>query len=254
MITITIIGSGNVAWHLAHQFVQCPLTLVRQHAGRQKQQDSSFDAFNIPYMTIEDLKPTDLTIIAVSDTAIAQVSRDILYTDQLVVHTSGSMPIDVLATKHRKGVFYPLQTFSKEVPLTFSDIPICIEATVVEDLDILKKLAFALSENVHEINSTQRKQLHLAAVFANNFTNHCYTIAQELCQEEELPFELLQALIIETTRKALTHHPDQTQTGPAKRGDQEVMETQENMLSSTAHKIVYSTLSKAITAFYGKKL
>lgn len=254
MITITVIGSGNVAWHLIKQFAQNPLMHLKQHAGRREQQDDSFKAFGVPYTTINDLEPTDLTIIAVNDTAIAEVSHAIPYTGQLVVHTSGSMTMDILSPKNNRGVFYPLQTFSKSVPLEFKKIPICIEAIASTDVNMLKKVAFALSENAHEINTISRKKLHLAAVFANNFTNHCYTIAQQLCQEEDLPFELLHELITETAKKAITHYPDQTQTGPAKRGDQQVLETQEKTLSNAAHKIVYSTLSKAITTFYGKKL
>ena len=254
VITITIIGSGNVAWHLAKQFVQNPLTHLKQLAGRRAAIDDAFKVFEVPYTPIAHLKPTTLTIIAVNDTAISEVSQAIPFTNQLVVHTSGSIAIDALASKNNQGVLYPLQTFSKDVPVAFTNIPLCIEATTTADLDILKQVAFALSENVQEIHSTARKKLHLAAVFANNFTNHCYAIAQELCKEEDLPFELLHELIAETAKKAITHDPDQTQTGPAKRDDKEVMETQENALTIQRHKTVYSTLSKAITAFYGKKL
>ena len=136
----------------------------------------------------------------------------------MVVHTSGSVPIDTISAK-RKGVLYPLQSFTKEKEIDFSTVPLCIEASNKDDLVVLKKLANTISKSVFEVSSIQRAQIHLAAVFANNFSNHMYTIANELCEKEGLPFDLLKPLIMESTAKLQVLKPDKAQTGPAIRND-----------------------------------
>jgi len=131
---------------------------------------------------------------------------------------------------------------------------VCIEASHEEDLQQLQKLATVISTKIHHLDSAQRKQAHLAAVFVNNFTNHCYTIAQELCDDENIPFELLHALLEKTAQKALTHAPSDLQTGPAKRNDTTVINAHLDMLQKEDHKSIYKTLTTSIIAHYGKKL
>ncbi len=254
MITVNIIGSGNVAWHLLHQIEKAEGVTLKYWCSRSEKPKAQFEFVQHKHTNIKAIKPAQLTIIAVSDTAIEPVSMSLPFSGELVAHTSGSIAIDVIDAKHRSAVFYPLQTFTKGIPLDFSALPLCLETTNQEDYLILEKVASALSESVHHIDTTQRKQLHLAAVFANNFTNHCYTLASELCAEQDLQFDLLHQLIRETAQKAMTISPELAQTGPAKRGDLQVLENQKACLPSEELKDLYQTLSQSIQKYYGKKL
>src|SRR5690606_28131010 len=184
MIKVSIIGFGNVAQHLTAAFEQSAAVELVQVYSRNK--------ISVPNSIIDlnNLAVADVYIISVSDTAIAEVSSQLPFTNRLVVHTSGSMPLLETDSKNRRGVFYPLQTFSKERKVDFKSIPICIEAEFSEDLIVLKKLAKALSDSVLSINSTQRKALHVAAVFANNFTNHLLSIAEDICIQNKIPFNI----------------------------------------------------------------
>lgn len=253
MITINIIGTGNLAWHLATNFATSPSIKLQQLASRSPKNQEDFLTSFEEVTTIDKLRSATITIIAVTDNAIAQVATQIPYRDSLVVHTSGSISIDAIQAK-RKGVFYPLQSFSKNDTVDFLTIPICLEATTQEDIAILQTVATSLSTIIYQLNSAQRKKAHLAAVFANNFTNHCYTIAQEICKKEDIPFELLHALIEKTAQKAITSSPSEVQTGPAKRNDTSVITTHQDMLQDEDHTSIYNTLTASIISHYGKKL
>lgn len=253
MITINLIGTGNLAWHLATHLAKVPKVKLQQVASRSQKNREDFLSVFEEFTTIDALKFATITIIAVSDNAIEQVASQIPYKDSLVVHTSGSISIDAIDT-NKKGVFYPLQSFSKNDTIDFTSIPICLEASTQEDLDVLHALAKSLSTIVYHLNSVQRKQAHLAAVFANNFTNHCYTVAQEICKKEDIPFEILHALIEKTAQKAITNSPSDVQTGPAKRNDTSVITTHQNMLHNEDHTSIYNTLTASIISHYGKKL
>lgn len=252
-MTINLIGTGNVAWHLANQLAKIPECTLQQIARRSLEKGEEFKHLAEEITTITSLKPATITIIAVSDTSIENVAALIPYQDTLVVHTSGSITLETIP-KDRKGVFYPLQSFSKNDMIDFTNIPICIEATTKEDLDILQKLATLFSTKVYQIDSHRRKQAHLAAVFVNNFANHCYTIAQELCNTHQIPFELLHALLEKTAQKAIDHSPSDVQTGPAKRNDTNVIKGHIDMLKEDDHKSIYQTLTASIIAHYGKEL
>ena len=254
MKTINIIGTGNVAWHLAQTLQKTKEYQLEAVAGRSKKKVKDFSSLASKVCNITDLNPTLITIIAVSDDSIVQVARNLQYSSGLVVHTSGSVPMSELDIFNNYGVFYPLQSFSKEVNLNFKEVPICIESHMEADLDILMDLGSALSEKVTQISSVQRKKLHLAAVFVNNFSNHCFTIAQELCEDNKVSFDLLRPLLHTTAMKAISKNPNQVQTGPAKRGDQKTMTIHKNLLSNPQQKEVYQALSDAITNYYGKKL
>ncbi|SNS24460.1 Predicted oxidoreductase, contains short-chain dehydrogenase (SDR) and DUF2520 domains [Dokdonia pacifica] len=252
-MTINLIGTGNVAWHLANHLAKIPECTLQQIAGRSPEKREKFKHLAENVVTIDALQPATVTIIAVSDNEIEKVATLVPYQDTLVVHTSGSITIEAIS-QNRKGVFYPLQSFSKNDTVDFTNIPICIEATTKDDLDILQKLALFLSTKVYHIDSHQRKQAHLAAVFVNNFTNHCYTIAQELCDTHQIPFELLHALVGKTAQKAIDHSPSDVQTGPAKRNDTQVINEHLDMLQQEDHKSIYQTLTASIIAHYGKEL
>jgi predicted short-subunit dehydrogenase-like oxidoreductase (DUF2520 family) len=227
MISILIIGNGNVASHLYSALLKAANVRVLKISSRN----------------ITEIPKADISIIAVSDDAIATVSSKI--TNSLVVHTSGSFPMESLQNKTNKGVFYLLQTFSKEKAIDFSKIPICLEAANAKDYLLLEMLAKKLSNHVYSVHSEQRKALHLAAVFVNNFTNHLFTIGKNICESNQLPFEILQPLIEETVDKIKTLSPEKAQTGPAVRNDQKTIENHLDMLHLKQQKI-YTTLTKSI--------
>jgi predicted short-subunit dehydrogenase-like oxidoreductase (DUF2520 family) len=151
-----------------------------------------------------------------------------------------------LNNKNRKGVFYPLQSFTKSRAVSFSEIPICIEANNENDYLILKNLAELLSKKVYKINSAQRKSLHISAVFVNNFVNHLYKIGNDICNENEVDFDILKPLILETANKIMTISPHDAQTGPAKRNDSTVINSQLDFLSNHNQKEIYKILTHSI--------
>jgi predicted short-subunit dehydrogenase-like oxidoreductase (DUF2520 family) len=227
MISVAIIGNGNVATHLTNVFLKADAISVTQINSRKLN--------NIPKAMV--------TIIAVSDAAIAKVSSKIKNT--LVVHTSGSVAMKSLANTTNKGVFYMLQTFSKDKKVNFDDVPFCLEAENAEDYKLLETLAKSIGNKTYAVNSEQRKALHVAAVFVNNFTNHLYKIGNDICEEYRVPFEVLQPLIKETSEKINHLSPEKAQTGPAIRKDEETLKNHLEMLNEKQQKI-YKILTKSI--------
>lgn len=246
MIKIAIIGSGNVAQHLILAFENANEIKLSQVFSRNKKTVSHLINVDKIIDDFKNLADADVYIIAVSDDVIDQVSNQILFTDKLVVHTSGGVSIDVLNNKNRKGVFYPLQSFTKNRAISFSEIPICIEANNENDYLILKNLAELLSKKVYKINSAQRKSLHISAVFVNNFVNHLYKIGNDICNENEVDFDILKPLILETANKIMTISPHDAQTGPAKRNDSTVINSQLDFLSNHNQKEIYKILTHSI--------
>ena len=175
------------------------------------------------------------------------------FKNRLVVHTSGSVSLDSLNTNNRKGVFYPLQTFTKNKEVDFKSIPICLESENATDYQLLDRVAKSISEKVFTINSEQRKALHVAAVFVNNFTNHLYQLGNEICEEHQVPFEILNALIQETAQKINTLAPENAQTGPAIRNDKLIIEAHQLFLSNSNQSNIYKILTQSIQD-HGKKL
>lgn len=227
MISVIVIGNGNVALHLVNAFKKSNTILVTQINSRQ----------------LENIPQADVTIIAVSDDAIAEVSSKI--NNSFVVHTSGSVSMNVLRSKSRKGVFYALQTFSKNKEVDFSEIPFCLETENKEDYTLLEQVAKSIGTKIVAINSEQRKALHIAAVFVNNFTNHLYKIGNDICKEHKIPFEVLQPLIIETANKIKTLSPEKAQTGPAVRKDKKTIKNHLELLTKNQQEI-YKILTKSI--------
>ena len=233
MIKVVLIGSGNVAQHLILAFKKSlDVEIIQVFTRSQKNSSHLIDNIKIT-SNFSELKNADVYIIAVSDNAIADVSSQIPFTDKLVVHTSGSLSMKELDSKNRKGVFYPLQTFSKDKEVDFSQIPICLEAENVNDYKTLETLAKSISNVVISINSEQRKALHVAAVFVSNFVNHLYKIGNDICLENNIPFDILKPLILETANKIETLPPNQAQTGPAKRNDTTTINTHLDFLKCT---------------------
>jgi predicted short-subunit dehydrogenase-like oxidoreductase (DUF2520 family) len=253
MIRVVIIGSGNVAQHLIKAFAKSNMVETVQAFSRNKENLTNLIDSSKITDDLNDLIDADLYIISVSDNAIAEVSHQLKVENKLVVHTSGSIDMIDLDNKNPKGVFYPLQTFSKNVAVNFDFIPICLEAENVEDYKLLETVAKSISDKVFNINSNQRKALHVSAVFVNNFVNHLYKIGNDICKENNIPFEILQPLIQETANKITSLSPNEAQTGPAKRNDSQTINSHLQFLTDENQKEIYKILTKSIID-NGKKL
>lgn len=246
MIKVVIIGSGNVAQHLIKVMqIAANVNLVQVFARNKKSINHLVkdDKITSDYNAI---KEADVYIISVSDNAIAEVAENLPFKNRLVVHTSGTSELSVLDDKNRKGVFYPLQTFSKFKEIDFSSIPICLEAENEEDFKTLQSLSQNISEKVFPISSEQRKSLHVAAVFVCNFVNHMYTIGNQICEEHNVPFEVLKPLIMETAQKISTLKPEDAQTGPALRNDTKTINKHLEFLQESNYQELYKLLTQSI--------
>lgn len=243
-----IIGSGNVAYHLAKAFVLNKIPPV-QIFGRNEQELKKISGeLNIPYSK-ENLVKADLYIICVSDNAVEDVSKIIPVNDCLVAHTSGSLPKEILAGNYRKASLYPLQTFSKSKTLDYSKIPFFIEAENDIDRQILFKIASKISDHVMESSHEKRKFIHLTAVFACNFVNHLFARAKEISDSQEIPFDYFLPLINETVQKIHEIDPKYAQTGPAVRNDKRILRLHEQLLKDESLEI-YKTMNHSIQKMY----
>jgi predicted short-subunit dehydrogenase-like oxidoreductase (DUF2520 family) len=254
MISIVLLGSGNVAKHLFNAFSDIDKITVLQVVGRNKDHLSYFKGNVRTDADFSKIMDADVYIIAVSDDAIPLVAQFLIKKKGLVVHTSGGVSLKSLGDQVSKGVFYPLQSFSEGKTIDFKKVPICIEAENKNDLQLLNGLARSISLEVHEISSEQRQSLHLAAVFVNNFTNYLFTIGHDICKDNRVPFSILKPLIKETVNKLDALPPYEAQTGPAKRNDVKTMEAHLNQLKNKNYQDIYSLLSTLIKETYGEKL
>lgn len=228
--SISFIGAGNLAWHLATALDNSGYAVKEVFSQNPKHAEDLTDRlYQAEVKATLDFSTSDsrIFIVAVSDNAIKQVAQEIIVPDQaLLVHTSGSVPIDELsyAAAAASGVFYPLQTFTKNRKADFKGLPIFVEANDSDAEELLFEMGRALGGNIQKMDSEQRAKLHLAAVFVSNFTNHMLTIASQLTEQNEIQFDWLKPLIRETIEKSLSLGPLQAQTGPAKRGDLEILD------------------------------
>lgn len=249
-IKISLIGSGNLATQLGIALYNEGYLISQVYSHTQK--NAVTLSKKIKAEAISDIKKlssdSSIYIIAVKDDAIESVAKQLKLKDKIIVHTSGSMPIDVLKKSSKNyGVFYPLQTFSKHKLVDFKSIPICIEANNASTATTLQYFAKSISGNVKKINSEQRKKIHLAAVFSCNFSNHMYTIAEALLKKDKLSLDLLKPLIEETANKIKKNKPSDAQTGPAFRGDKKTIETHLKLLSKEKDlQKMYELISKSI--------
>ncbi len=231
---IGIIGYGNVGRHLSQVFHKAKdLELVVFNRSRVSD-DQNTEEINVTNQ-LEKLSDCGLIIIAVKDDAILPVLRsmkDVFPEEVIVCHCSGSTPTDVIAPYFKNyGVIYPLQTFSREKSINYSEIPIFISGSSVSVIQTLRKTSRYISPKIQEINDDQRIALHISAVFCCNYTNAMYAIGYKICADHNLNFDHLTPLIEETTDKIKTIPPNQAQTGPAVRGDWNTVERQETYLA-----------------------
>jgi predicted short-subunit dehydrogenase-like oxidoreductase (DUF2520 family) len=192
------------------------------------------------------IEDADLYLLCVSDAAIAEVGAQLHYARGIVAHTSGSVRMDALAGNENIGVFYPLQTFTTGVPVDLNEVPFLCEGNSSQAESALMALALELSTKVYAISSDQREKLHVAAVFANNFTNHLLAKAHQICEENHIPFSVLHPLILETARKATEGNPQESQTGPAQRGDAVTIEKHLDQLPDPKLQALYKLLTQSI--------
>lgn len=246
---IVLIGSGNVAFHLAKAFTEAQIPISQIFGRNTTELQKISEEFSIPFST-ENLADADLYIISVSDSSIAEVSALIKNKNILVAHTSGSVSREALSGNYRKSVFYPLQTFSKSKNLDYSKIPFFIDAENENDEEILKNLASKISKNVMLANDEKRKYIHLTAVFACNFVNHLYARAKEISDSQGIPFDYFLPLIDETTQKIHELEPKLAQTGPAIRNDEKVLKLHESLLTDEEKLKIYKTLNESIKKMY----
>ena len=248
---VVSIGAGNVATHLSKVLHTSGFEIVQVYSRSEKSAKELSDFLKTSYTTDIGCVKDDasLYIISVSDEAVESVVNELPATNGLVVHTSGSVSIDVFSGKFENyGVLYPLQTFSKNRSVDFSDIPLFLEANSQISIQKLRKVAESISENIFEATSADRKKLHLSAVFGCNFVNHLFHISAHFAKEAGFEFSILSALLHETVNKAIhSNNPKSVQTGPAIRNDRKVIQNHLEMLSSNSeYHNIYAILSENI--------
>ncbi|WP_417871512.1 Rossmann-like and DUF2520 domain-containing protein [Winogradskyella sp.] len=251
MITVTILGAGNVATHLYKAFKNAKDVTVKQWYNRTYRAISSYANEVETIDDLSQLKTADIYIMAVSDDSIAALSKALPFENRLIAHTSGSVSIHDMDKKNQRAVFYPLQTFSKDAEVNFSEVPICVEVTEKANLQLMKNLAEALGCTAHKINTEQRQTLHLSAVFINNFTNQLYRIAHEISDAKSINFDILKPLILETAKKVQDMSPYMAQTGPAKRNDKKTIKRHLKQIENEEHKAIYELLTASIKKTHG---
>lgn len=249
---VVFIGAGNLATNLAKALYQKGFRIVQVYSRTEESARSLAEKVEAGFTTDlrEVSKEARLYIVSLKDSAFTELLPQIVAgkPEVLFVHTAGSIPMSIWEGQTKRyGVFYPMQTFSKQREVNFQEIPFFIEAATSEDTELLKAIAATLSDRVYEATSEQRKSLHLSAVFICNFTNHMYALAAELLEKYNLPFDVMLPLIDETARKVHELKPFEAQTGPAVRYDENVINDHLLILGDTpALQEVYKLISKSI--------
>lgn len=250
--SVVFIGAGNLAMNLAKALYYKGFRIVQVYSRTEESARTLAQAVEAAYTTDLASVAADaqLYIVALKDAAFVRMLPEVVAgrENALWVHTAGSIPMNVWAGRvERYGVFYPMQTFSRQRMADFRQIPVFVESNSAEDARFLKDIASALSGKVYEATSEQRKSLHLAAVFACNFTNHMYTLAAGLLEKYGLPFEVMLPLIDETARKVHELEPRLAQTGPAVRYDENVIGEHLQMLAGEPQmQELYKLISESI--------
>jgi len=247
---IIFLGAGNLATNLALALTAKGFEIVQVYNRGKKAGQLLAQKTGAAY--ISDLKKlskqADLYIVAISDDSLERVIEQVRVGDKLIVHTSGSMNMNILKSSSENfGVFYPPQTFSKEHPVSFKGVPVCIEANSRKSEDLLRMFALSFTRNVHLVDSDQRKMIHLAAVFANNFTNFMNAISEDLMEKEGLDFGILHPIISQTAANVQYKNLFQLQTGPALREDKRVIENHlATLRKHPEYRKVYDLITKLI--------
>ncbi|GAB6960987.1 DUF2520 domain-containing protein [Prevotella aurantiaca JCM 15754] len=249
---IALIGAGNLATVLGHALYNAKHDIVQVYSRTMAAAKQLAERLNsVPTDDLETItNDADLYIIALKDSVLDEVIGKICpnRSEKLFVHTAGSMPIDVFRGRtERYGILYPMQTFSKTRIVDFRNIPVFVEANSISTMQTIIGVAQSVSDNVQELSSADRRYLHLAAVWACNYVNHCYDLAAEVLQKVGLPFDVMLPLTDETARKVHELSPREAQTGPAIRYDENIIEAQMQLMNNNpkAQKI-YELMAKSI--------
>jgi len=250
MKNIILLGSGNVATHLGFALKNSNYNIVQVYSKSIENAKVLAKKLDVHFTNdLTKLKSADLIIVSINDDAILSVLSQIKNT--AIVHTSGSIDLNIFKEKFiNYGVFYPLQTFNKEVDVDVSEIPFCIEGNSLEFEKQLIEIAKAISNNVVKMNSHQRKQLHIAAVFACNFSNHMYSIADDLLAKKDIDFKILLPLIRKTITNLEGNRPKEVQTGPAKRKDAAIIQEHIATIKEKEIKELYQKITADIIKYH----
>lgn len=253
---VAIVGSGNLATNLAIALKKEEIQIAQVYSNSWNNAKVLADKVGSKAISnLNDLdKNIDLIILSVTDSAYETILREIKSIEIPIAHTGGSIPVDIFHGKFKEyGVFYLFQTFTKERIINFENIPICIEANNKQLLNQLEELGKSISKRIYELNSEQRKKLHLSGIVANNFSNYLFTLAKDYLEKEGMKFDILLPLLQETIEKLKYLTPEKAQTGPAVRGNKNVIEKHEEMLKGNPQLAkLYSLISENIMDYYGK--
>jgi predicted short-subunit dehydrogenase-like oxidoreductase (DUF2520 family) len=255
---IILLGAGNVATHLGFALKKAGHEILQVYSrSASSSQELSKKLKSKPVTDAAKISSlADFYIISISDSSLPGFIKSFPIKNKTIVHTSGSVGMNVFNKKFQSyGVFYPLQTFSKDRKINLDEVPILIEGNNSKSFDVIKKVADTITPFVFEIDSATRKVIHLSAVIANNFTNHLFVQAEKILAKKNIPFPLLGPLLHETIIKAILLTPGESQTGPAKRGDTKIIEEHLKMLKKDPSLTkIYKLLSESIEKESGIKL
>ena len=251
------IGAGNLATRLSIVLKEKGFSIEQIYSRSEKSAKSLAEKLRTNYTNSlnEIIKEADIYFVALKDSAFEEVLPHLNFQDKLLVHCSGSMPLSFLEKYSENiGVFYPLQTFSKEREVDFSEIPVFIEANSSDNEKKLVQIAEKISGQVTVLNSEKRLILHISAVFSCNFVNHFYFIASEILKSRNIPFEVLYPLIEETATKIYKMNPEMAQTGPAIRYDRNIISAHiEALQNFPEFKKIYIDISESIFKYHKNK-
>ena len=245
---VVLVGAGNLATNLAVALQQSGHTILQVFSRTSQSAELLANRVGVPAITsLSQLsQEADIYIVSISDSALSTFDYTAFPTHSLVVHTAGSIPMDVIPLE-RRGVFYPMQTFSRQRIVDFSEIPIFIEAASDDDTQFLTDFAHTINNKVYRLSSADRLYLHLAAVYCSNFVNHCYAMSEDILRQHGLPFSVMLPLVDEVAAKVHQVSPHEAQTGPAIRHDENVIRHHFSLLENDPQlQEIYAIMSKHI--------
>lgn len=247
---VVLIGAGRLGSHIARELKQNKINIAQIYNRSDYSANILAHKHACKYTTNIDriLPDADLYIIAITDSAISEFTSKFNVKDKIIIHTAGSVPMDILKkSSSNYGVVYPLQTFSRFNSPDFKTTPLFIEANTKELENTLDSFFKVVSRSIHHLSSEKRKQLHLAATFANNFSNYMFVIADEILKKSNIKFSLMKPLIKETFEKAFVKTPLEAQTGPAVREDHDIIMRHKDLLKTYSdYKKIYEAITESI--------
>lgn len=248
-LKVGFVGAGNVATHLAvflHEQGHDVVAVASRNAESAKTLAEKVGAVTYEGLT-KFPADLDIVIIAASDSEIPNISSQLPEIKGIVAHTSGSIPLEALSSHHKRAaVLYPLQTFSKDIPVDLSKVPFFIEATDEKSKEVVEALARRISDSVYFADSDIRAKLHIAGVLSSNFPIYLLEMTRRVLDEAGLPLSTVKPLVEASVSKAFSTAPLEALTGPAKRGDKTIVDKQAATFKNELEREIYEAVSKAI--------